>query len=79
MKNLLELLSPLSAVLVLGLFVGDRVGRDRGAEKVIDTCRLYGRYYVEPATDRDPMGYYINCNVTGGPEIAPNSSAGKKR
>lgn len=42
----------------------------QGVNAVLNTCRAYNQYYIEPRTDKDPLGYYLNCNVTTGPEIA---------
>lgn len=70
----------IGGIILLGIGVAGVSGFD-GTRKtdrdVVEACSLYGRYYVEPPSDTDPMGYYINCNVTGGPVIAPKGSKQK--
>lgn len=68
----------LIALYASGVFVGSNIHHGDSVKDVAKACSLYGRYYVEAPSNTDPMGYYINCNVTGGPEIA-HSTEGKKK
>lgn len=47
--------------------------KERGRREVIEACSNYNRYKIPDTTQ------YMNCGVTSGPEIVPNSTAGKKK
>lgn len=66
-------------IFVVVMFAAFHLYYDMGKNEVIDSCYKYQRYYIEPKSDTDPLGVYINCHVTTGPQIVPNSIEGKKK
>lgn len=58
-----------AVAMLLLVIVGIPTAYHSGQQSVINDCRNYNRHYIEPRTDKDPMGYYLNCYVTTGPEV----------